>query len=455
MRKISLCVGSQTPPVRFKLDSDALFERYGDLPRPVPISALIEGEDFDYTPGGVTEMIAPLLQRAYREGRIRSPHWVTINPLGPAMASMRGVVLHRIEMAPAEFAGYGRFKETMWRNIHGLEQTWIPHRYFADFALLNWLYAKKIMDLDSEIDFDLSYIHDFQLLLVGSMLGPTVCNVFQWHIPLDMTIIQPRWRAFLLRYLEDYDAVIVSCKRYKRSLVKAGFRGRVYQIYPYINERAHKAAASPMVAQFCERFGIHSEDQVMLVVARLDPIKGQNTAIRALAHIHRRFPNAKLVLVGDGSFSSARRGGLGLPKGARWLDRLVRLANRLGVRDKVIFTRYLSKEELKAAYTRADVVVVPSVLDGFNLTVLEGWAYKKPVIVSSGAGAAELVVDGENGYTFHPNDYRGLANKMTDLFLNPERAQKTGERGLETAREHCLEKGIQSILNVFSEALGK
>lgn len=206
----------------------------------------------------------------------------------------------------------------------------------------------------------------------------------------------------MLRYLRDYDAVIVSCKKYKRSLSKAGFKDRVYHLYPHIDERAHGRVSDVKVKQFCERFGITDDDTIILTVARLDPIKGQDTAVRALARVAKRFPRVKLVLVGDGSFSSARRGGLGLPKGVRWSDRLERLVSKLGVRQRTIFTRYLTGEELRAAYTRADVVVLPSVLEGFGLTVLEGWMYKKPVVVSSGAGVSELITDGKNGHLFPP-----------------------------------------------------
>ena len=455
MRKISLCVGSQTPPIRFKLDPDILFEKYGDLSKPIPLKALTEGEDFDYTPGGVTGMVAPLLQRMYREEKIRTPHWVAINPMGPEMASFGGIVLHRIEMEPHELASYGHFKEAMWKNVHGLEQTWVPSKHFADYALFNWLYAKKMMDMHSEIEFDLFYVHDFQLLLTGSMTGPATRKIFRWHIPLDMKKMTPGWRSFLLRYLGDYDAVIVSCKKYKRSLSRAGFRGKVYHICPHIDERMHGRASDVKVKQFCERFGISDDDTIILTVARLDPIKGQDIAIRALARVAKRFPHVKLVLVGDGSFSSARKGGLGLLKGARWLDRLERLASKLGVRQKTIFTRYLTGDELRAAYTRADVVVLPSVLEGFGLAVIEGWMYKKPVVVSSGAGVSELITDGENGYLFSSNNYEELASKISRILSKPDAADEMGKGGFETAKKCSIKRGTQSLLNVFSEILGK
>jgi len=455
MRKVSLCVSSQTPPIRFKLDPDALFEKYGDLSKPMQLKMLLEGEDFVYTPGGVTGMVAPMLQWMYRANKIRRPHWVAINPLSPEMTSFGGIVLHRIELEFHEMASYGHFKETMWRNVHGMEQTWISRRHFVDYALFNWHYAKKMMDLHAEINFDMFYVHDFQLLLVGSMTGPVTRKIFRWHIPLDMTKMTRGWRTFLQRYLEDYDAIIVSCKKYKRSLSKAGFKGRIYQIYPHIDEKAHGRASDAKISQFCERFGISSDDMIILVVARLDPIKGQDTAVRALARIAKHFPSAKLVLVGNGSFSGARTGGLGLPKGVRWLDRLEQLASKLGVRQRIIFTRYLTGDELRAAYTRADVVVLPSVLEGFGLAVLEGWIYKKPVVVSSGAGVSELIIDGENGCIFPPNDHEELASKIIRVLSKPGAANEMGKSGFETAKKCYIKQGAQSLLNVFSDVLGK
>jgi len=455
MRKVSLCVSSQTPPIRFKLDPDALFEKYGDLSKPMQLKMLLEGEDFVYTPGGVTGMVAPMLQWMYKTDKIRRPHWVAINPLSPEMTSFGGIVLHRIKLELHELAGYGHFKEAMWRNVHGMEQTWISRRHFADYALFNWRYAKKMMDLHAEINFDMFYVHDFQLLLVGSMTGPVTQKIFRWHIPLDMNKMTPKWRAFLRRYLEDYDAVIVSCKKYKRSLSKSGFKGRIYQIYPHIDEKAHGRASDAKVSQFCERFGISNDDMIILVVARLDPIKGQDTAVRALARIAKHFPSAKLVLVGNGSFSGARTGGLGLPKGVRWLDRLEQLASKLGVRQRIIFTRYLTGDELRAAYTRADVVVLPSVLEGFGLAVLEGWIYKKPVVVSSGAGVSELIIDGENGCIFPPNDHEELASKIIRVLSKPGAANEMGKSGFETAKKCYIKQGAQSLLNVFSDVLGK
>ena len=340
----------------------------------------------------------------------------------------------------------------MWRRIPNRRP--IPRDYFPGYALFNWKVAKRALDLHSREEFDLFYIHDFQLLLTGSMLGPIAPKVFRWHIPLRVEDMLPEWRAFLLRRMEDYDAVIVSCKGYRQSLLKGGFRGKVYQVYPHIDPNAYGEPPRSKVNRFCHEFGIGDEDQVLLIVARLDPMKGQDTIIKGLAHIARRYPNLKLVIVGNGSFSSAKRGGLGLPKGLRWKKELDELARSLGVEDRIIFTGFLPWEALNSAYVRSDVVINSSVLEGFGITVLEGWQFRKPVIISSAAGVAELAEDGVNSYIFDPSDPKELAEKIDAVLSNPKRADKIAQRGRETVEQCHVDNTAKQIWDIFMRAVG-
>ncbi|MCK4298422.1 MAG: glycosyltransferase family 4 protein, partial [Planctomycetes bacterium] len=344
--------------MRFKASSEDLYDKYGDAPDPLPIGMLTAGEDFEYAPGGVTRMLPPLLKSMYRDGLIKKPHWISLNSLGPEDSATGSLAFHSVRLAPHEAQRYGRFKEAIWKNLHGVERTPVPRDYFPGYALFNWKVAERALELHSREDFDLFYVHDFQLLLTGSMLGPTAAKVFRWHIPINVEGMLPEWRSFLLRRLEDYDAVIVSCKSYRHSLMKGGFRGKAYQIYPHIDPGAYGEPRRSRVSQLCADLGIADDDQVLLLVARLDPMKGQDIAIKALAHVARRHPKLKLLMVGNGSFTSTRRGGLGLPKGLRWKAELEGLARSLGVEDRIIFAGFLPWDVLNAAYARSDAVVL-------------------------------------------------------------------------------------------------
>jgi len=183
------------------------------------------------------------------------------------------------------------------------------------------------------------------------------------------------------------------------------------------------------------------------------PMKGQDVIIKALPAILRRFPKTKLLLIGNGSFTSSRRGGLGHSKGAIWQRKLEDLVQELGLEENVIFTGYLLDRELRAAYKRSDVVVLPSIQEGFGLVVIEAWLYKKPVIVSSGAGISELIVQGENGFIFEPKNSEELAEKVIDVLSHPEKGAAIGEAGFDTAMKEYAE-GSKPVWDVFSEVLG-
>jgi len=184
------------------------------------------------------------------------------------------------------------------------------------------------------------------------------------------------------------------------------------------------------------------------------PIKGQDTVVKALPKILKRFPDTKLVLAGNGSFSGSVKGGLGLMKTPVWRGVLEYLIKDLDVENNVVFTGYLPQDELNAAYERADLTVFPSLKDGFGLVPVESWLHKKTCIISRGAGISELIKEGENGLMFTPKKHVELSEKIMYLLSKPEAGYRMGEKGFETAKKCSLKNGMKSVSNVFSEVVG-
>ena len=61
MHKINLCVNTQTPLVRFKLNYDEMLEKYGFLLEPLDLKSLTENEDYQFSPGGVAGIVFSML----------------------------------------------------------------------------------------------------------------------------------------------------------------------------------------------------------------------------------------------------------------------------------------------------------------------------------------------------------------------------------------------------------
>ena len=454
MEGLKLCVNSQTPLVQFLHPAD----RPG-LPPAEPatdLSELVEGTDYRFSPGGVTRMVYPVLRRWIAEGFLTDADWVSLNPSGPEQIRAGGVTLHHVTLQKDRMAGYGKVKEALWGAAHGsadpagaLDGVFWTDDY-AEYAYYNRLTAERIANLDRVSDFDLYYIHDFQQLPVGHMLATLKPKLFRWHIPFDETMLPDPWTPALASYFNSYDTVVVSSPKYLEALKAWGYTGRARTLYPYIDPGEFSRPPRPEVEAVARSLGIAPRDEVVLVVARMDPMKGQDRVIRAVARLARRHPRLRLVLVGNGSFSGSRQG-VGLSKSEAWHARLAELAKKEGVEDRVVFAGHLGQRALDSMYERCRFTVLPSVREGFGLVVVESWLHRKAPIVTRRAGIAHLVVEGRNGRLVDPEDPAELAEKMESLLADAEGTRRMGQRGAATAKRCSLDEGIEAEAALIRE----
>ncbi len=403
-------------------------------------------------------MVYPLAQRMIEDGRWREVHWVALNPRAPKVVRMPGITLHHVAIDPERMQAYGNAKEAIWTTVHGLRDPQTSRDLFwsddyGDYLYYNRTTAELIRSLDAQADFDVFYIHDFQLLPVGHMLGTLKPKVFRWHIPFDHRRIPLRWQSLIATLLASYDVVVVSADRYLEALRQFGHRGRVERLYPYVDPRDYTRPAGEEVDAVAEQKGIRTGEQVALVVARMDPSKGQDIAIEALAKIAGRFPKLKLVLVGNGSFSSSRTG-LGLSKSALWRKHLEETARTLGVAERVVFTGHVSQHELDCLYRRSLFTILPSVHEGFGLVVVESWLHGKPTVVTERAGIADLIRDGANGLLFDPDRPGSLSEAMERLLTDRHGLLgRLAENGRATAGLCTLERAVEGEGQLLGDAV--
>lgn len=142
----------------------------------------------------------------------------------------------------------------------------------------------------------------------------------------------------------------------------------------------------------------------LVCVGRLSPEKGQAGLIAALAEARKRRPDLRLTLVGDG------------PEG----DRLHMQVIAAGMTDAVHFAGRLDEAATLATIAAADMLVLPSFMEGLPVVLMEAMALGVPVIATRVAGIPELVRDGESGLLFDPADWAGLAEAVTTLAGNPD-----------------------------------
>lgn len=169
----------------------------------------------------------------------------------------------------------------------------------------------------------------------------------------------------------------------------------------------------------------------LLSVARLVEKKGIEFAVRAVARMTDRYPGVEYTIVGDG------------PLGAS----LTRLAEQLGVADRVKLVGGKNRDEVIRAMRGAHALLAPSVTsvdgdqEGIPVVLMEAMATGLPVLSTYHSGIPELVEDGTTGYLVAERDDEGLAKKLVRLFEDPAAYERIAaaardrvERGFDIAK---------------------
>ncbi len=156
------------------------------------------------------------------------------------------------------------------------------------------------------------------------------------------------------------------------------------------------------------------------MVCRLIEQKGVIYGIRAFARIAPQFPNAHLVIAGDGPHRAA----------------LENEAQTLGIKDRVHFLGW--RDHSGQIMAALDLLLMPSLWEGFGLVMLEAMAQTVPIIGSAVSAIPEVIVEGETGQLVPPRDVAALAHALADLL------------GDDALRRHLGLLGQDRVETVFS-----
>jgi phosphatidylinositol alpha-mannosyltransferase len=152
--------------------------------------------------------------------------------------------------------------------------------------------------------------------------------------------------------------------------------------------------------------------RLVLFVGRLEPRKGVDRLIRAMAIVQRHAPDARLVIVGDGP------------------DRAVLEATARENGVEVRFTGRVSDAALPAYYQAAELVCSPALGDeSFGIVLLEAMAAERPIVATRIEGYTDLLAEAGSARLVDVDDALALASEITILLDAPELRRTLGARG--------------------------
>jgi D-inositol-3-phosphate glycosyltransferase len=178
---------------------------------------------------------------------------------------------------------------------------------------------------------------------------------------------------------------------------------------------------------------------VLLFVGRIQPLKGVDVAIEALAALGH--PTAVLLIVGGAS---------GV-EGEAELARVKALAESLGVLGRVRFVPPQPHHLLATYYRAADVVLVPSRSESFGLVALEASACGTPVVATAVGGLLSLVDEGVNGFLVPDRDGETFARRVAQILADDELAARMGEQAVRRSSAYSWQRAAMRMRRVVAE----
>ncbi len=197
-----------------------------------------------------------------------------------------------------------------------------------------------------------------------------------------------------------------------------------------------------------ERIGLCPDSRTILFVGRIEPLKGIDNLLRAIAQIVDWRPGLRQgmcvpIIGGD-------------PDRIRQDDEMVRLQElreELGIEDVVMFLGAKDQDTLQYYYSAAEVVVMPSDYESFGMVALEAMACGTPVVASDVGGLAFLVRDGRTGYRVPARDPGALADRIVRLLTDEALRRRIGQRAACWAESYSWASIADDIEALYREII--
>jgi D-inositol-3-phosphate glycosyltransferase len=194
--------------------------------------------------------------------------------------------------------------------------------------------------------------------------------------------------------------------------------------------------------------GLTSEARMILFVGRIEPLKGLDTLIKAVACLRVKDlaePVHLIVIGGDPEAAPDEM--------SAEMIRIQRMCDDLTVGKMVAFLGKRSQDTLPYYYSAAEVVVMPSHYESFGMVALEAMACGTPVIASEVGGLAFLVQDGVTGYHVPDGDDEALCDKLSALLGDPLLQRTLGKNAAKYAKNYAWEKIAPQIVAIYTDII--
>jgi glycosyltransferase involved in cell wall biosynthesis len=200
----------------------------------------------------------------------------------------------------------------------------------------------------------------------------------------------------------------------------------------------HHGVKVPSVAETDQPGKYRFSDKQLIILGRIEEVKGHKYLFDALPAVIEIFPDLRLLVVGNGTQS----------------EKLLTQAKELGIEKNILFLGFQPNPYPYIAHS--DIMVSPSLYESFGLVFIEAFAIKVPVIAFNAPAANEIITDNETGLLVPVNDSRVLAEKIIYLLQRPAERTRMAENGNKRYIDHFnTSRMIKETINWYNTVIAE
>ena len=297
--------------------------------------------------------------------------------------------------------------------------------YRVPFKLImRYNFSPDAFDLLSKLDYDVLHVHSIgyytdvipsiKRIKGVKVIVSTHGGIFHTsHMSLLKKIY---FKSFAKRALKHADHVIATSGKDMKLFSKICDGNKIRMIYPGVNWKLLSKSKQ------------HRVKDTLLYVGRLSENKRLDRMLNVIAHVKKRLPDIKLLIVGR---DWGEKGGL------------VRLADMLGIRKNLMFLNEV-KNHYKY-YSKANIFLLSSDYEGFGTSVVEAMASGMPVVVNNIETMHEIVDSGRSGFVVDFMEYESVADLLIRLLKDETARKDLGKNAGQAAKRFDWDR-IESVI---------
>jgi len=325
----------------------------------------------------------------------------------------------------------------------------VPAAFFqnsqARWIGLSWSFAKRLRELLAREYFDLIHFTDARESLWFKGHPTVIGNVNDYYAAelrpfryYKRYYADARERWAYYHFLHRCERIafrrlkaLVANSHYTLEAIRRHYRlpaEKVFQCYKSINLDSFNQPRTP-----CK------EGKLVLFAGGNMQRKGLGTLICAVPRIEKQFGKVTFCIVGAD----------------KNLNKLKKLAQKVGAADRFFFSGWLPNESLLKLYSQAHLFVMPSLAEAFGMVLLEAMASGIPVVATKVGGIPELVGGEENGLLVRPDSPDELADAVAAVLSNPGLSEKLSKNGRKRAEQFGIGAMLECTYGVYEAVLGR